>query len=88
MTSHDWRRRNQCSVCGADNDTLSNVDGDKAPRPGDAAICLYCGYVSIVAEGGKKLRKPTPAEQVLIAFDPKFQLVLRAHRDFKKRRSN
>lgn len=89
MAQYHWRRRHKCSMCGADNDTMSNANvNDKPPQPGDPTICLGCGYISIVSENGKRLRKPTPVEQFQLDHDYEIQKVIAAHRQFKRERSH
>lgn len=89
MTMRTWRRRDKCPACGSDNDCMSNVlkNDPAAPAPGAAAICISCGLISVIADNGK-LRKPTDAERLLLAFDPKVQLVIRAQREVKKQRAH
>jgi hypothetical protein len=64
---------NVCPTCGKAADGGTSLD-DKAaarmPKPGDIAICLYCGALNRYGEG-LRLHPCTPAERKSLLRDPR-----------------
>ena len=60
----------KCIECGEVNTSSTTVIGpDRAPTPGNLAICFYCGHISAVADD-YNLRPLTDEEMYEIAGDP------------------
>lgn len=52
-----------CWSCGSPNDqAIPTAKVPRPPRDGDALCCLNCGEISVIAEGGNVIRKPTDFE--------------------------
>lgn len=64
-----------CPHCGAVSDDVTNLNGTRAPKPGDRTLCAYCLGPSVyVAVGGAlALRELTEAE----AADPEWAAQLK-----------
>ena len=80
MTMHPDGRTHKhaplsCPVCGYRVDAAAPMTGTRAPKDGDAALCLACASVNIyvVAAGATALRVPTLEERAEFARDPAVQ---------------
>lgn len=85
MTPHP--KTTVCPVCGDTHYFATAIDKvKKAPREGDATICISCGTWCLFessAPGG--LRLPTDQEQNVMRHDPRFAEVWRAWDQTKRR---
>lgn len=57
----------QCPDCGKVLDAAKSADGDRAPKPDDLSVCLYCGSI-LQFDAGMSLVALTPTE--LRRLDP------------------
>lgn len=71
---------NACPRCGrtAEGGTAFDIDEkpSRQPRPGDFAVCLYCGAINAYRDD-LKLRPITETEHQYIRRDPRLKEVLR-----------
>jgi hypothetical protein len=71
---------NTCPHCGrtAEGGTAFDIGEDpaKCPKPGDFAVCLYCGKLNTY-DDRLRLRAITQQERELIQRDPRLREVLR-----------
>ena len=62
-----------CYQCGAKTDAATDPDQERAPKPEDISMCLYCGALGVytLADSGLlTIRRPTYEEFKEIAKDP------------------
>jgi len=78
-----------CASCGERNNMAAALNA--MPKPGDFALCFYCGHITVFALIDDKLttREPTHAEMIAMAGDPKLihmqELRHAAYTEVKKR---
>jgi hypothetical protein len=58
----------RCLHCRKIVDGATNINDDKAPTPGDATVCIYCGHLMIFGKA-MRLRNPTSEEIHALAGD-------------------
>lgn len=61
----------ECRACGARHDVATDLGrGGPEVGPGDAAICVDCGALSILPRAGDVTWQPTAAEYGRLVRDP------------------
>jgi hypothetical protein len=66
-----------CPNCGTPANAASTPDDERAPQPGDVAICLECHHITVYGEG-MHLRNPTGEEMIEIAGDKNIVAMMKA----------
>lgn len=63
----------RCPHCRGLIDDQTGLNGAHVPSDGDVAICWHCGGVARYAEGGRRLRRQTAAEEIEAKADQALQ---------------
>lgn len=69
-------RGSRCPQCGALMDGATGLTGDRAPRPGDISICVYCQEILQFQPDGTLERIPVEVLADLALKQPRFYSLL------------
>src|SRR5574337_1474091 len=73
----------QCASCQTRMDGATSIkEGKRVPRPGDGAVCCFCGALLVYEE---KLTTHIMTEDELAAYAPDQQAALKEHSEMFKR---
>lgn len=80
-------KQSACLNCGKLLDASTSVDGDHAPSPGDATVCLDCQHLMMYADD-MTLRNLTDEEMIEVAGDPRILTAMKVVAAFNKFRED
>lgn len=74
----------RCPACDLLLDAASDPRGEAIPQPGDATLCIHCGFIGVF-DDDLTIRRPTAAEQEEFAKDERIKAYEIARRTVQRR---